>query len=126
MHISTKTYIAGQPAIKVRDFLRKADGGLWDASFARSYFDVTESRAQSLINDLSENKYISKNRLFDADYWTATEKGNQFALATATKGILRPNAGKLLNDFLERNKGSVQNLSHNSLKARKRVLNKAF
>ncbi|MCB9757916.1 MAG: hypothetical protein H6753_05800 [Candidatus Omnitrophica bacterium] len=102
MHLDTKTHIARQPAIKVRDFLRKADGGLWGAPYASDFFKISHDEAEALIGELADKEYITPNRIRNKEYWTATSDGVRFALATATKGILRSNAEKILQDFLER------------------------
>lgn len=102
MHLDTKISIAGQPAIKVRDFLRKAEDGLWNASYAGDYFKISRNDAQALIDELAEKELITQNRIRNDEYWTVTQDGIRFALATATKAILRPNAEKILQAFLER------------------------
>lgn len=102
MHLDAKVYIAGQPAIKVRDFLRKIESNLWSALYARDYFKITHNEAEALINELAEKEYITSNNIRTEEYWTATSDGVRFASATATKGILRFNAEKILQYFLER------------------------
>lgn len=102
MHLDTKTYIAGQPAIKVRDFLRKAEGNFWNTGYAGDYFKINENEAQALVEELAQKKYIAKNRIRNEECWTTTSDGIRFFQASATKGILRPNAEKLLEEFLKR------------------------
>lgn len=98
MHLDTKITIAGQPAIKVRDFLRRSDVGVWDVAYARDYFKLAEDEAQNLVNELAEKELIASNRIRNEDYWTVAQEGIRFAQATAAKGILRPNAEKLLHE----------------------------
>ncbi len=102
MHLSTKTHIAGQLAMKVRDFLRKTESGIWNAQHAENYFKISQNEAEILIQELAQKEYIVPNRIRNEEYWTLAPDGVRFACATATKGILRTNAEKLLQGFLER------------------------
>jgi hypothetical protein len=58
MHIDPKSKIAGIPALKIRDFLRKAESYTWQAEFLQKRLRVSLHKANQIISKLAELGYI--------------------------------------------------------------------
>lgn len=103
MQITSTDTLAGQPIIKVRDFLYDVKGMPWTIDHMMSFFEIDQVEAHFIIDSLKQSGYIedfSDNS--NEQCWINTLNGNSLALASAAKLIKRETADKKINEFLER------------------------
>lgn len=105
MYINPKSKIAGQPAIKIRNFLRRA-GNLnlqWSMHFLKEQLKIPLEEAKTVLSKLVEKGYVKSGSHYSGGkYWETTLKGNALGLASAAKPIRRSTADRKLKEFLER------------------------
>jgi predicted nucleotidyltransferase len=96
--------IAGQPTIKVRDFLHYvAHVNLWTVDTAATRLGISVDDAKEVISQLAALGYVESKQGHDGrPYWSTTLKGNSLGLATAAKPVSRETAQRVVNEFLER------------------------
>lgn len=103
MYIDPKSKIAGLPALKIRDFLRKAGDSSWRVDFLEKELRVSFREANQIISKLAELGYIEidkRNQLKQS--WCVSPNGNRLALATAAKSIRRSTAERKLKELIQR------------------------
>lgn len=103
MRIDPKTTIAGQPAVRVRDFLRRHSGS-WGLLRLREQLKIDEVAAQRLVKALLRQRLIQKDSRSkdEGPYWRMTLAGSTFRLATAAKPVRREIAEAAVAAFLQR------------------------
>lgn len=107
MRISSADTIAGQPALAIRELLKKTQTYVGTLSYLAYQLQVDQKTAWEIFNNLCAEGYIEPVETPDnADendtYWKNTLNGNSLAMATARKPITRQTAERLLNEFLQR------------------------
>jgi hypothetical protein len=103
MNIDPKSMIAGQPALKIRSFFRKADSSSWNAGFVAEALSITLKEARSIIQELCRLGYIEQSTQFpNGPWWKTTLQGNALAMASATRPLKRSTAARELSAFLDR------------------------
>jgi hypothetical protein len=107
MRISSTDTIAGQPALAIRELLKKTQTYGGTLSDIANQLHVDQKTAQEIFDTLCAEGYIEPVETPDnADendiYWQNTLNGNSLAIATARKPIARQTAERLLNEFLQR------------------------
>ena len=103
MRIDPKTTIAGQPAVRVRDFLRRHTGS-WGLPRLREQLKIDEVAARRLVKALLKRRLIQKDSRWkdEGPYWRMTLAGSTFSLATAAKPVRREIAEAAVAAFLQR------------------------
>ena len=101
MRIDPKSKIAGQPALKMRAFLRTAGDSGWNVLFVKNFFKITNEEALQTLKDLAQDGYIEPDS-FQNEFWKTTLKGNSLSLASAAASLHRATADKNLKELLER------------------------
>lgn len=104
MQINSGDFLAEQPILTIRDFLRYVQiRDWWTIDFLIDKLNVSESSARKIIKVLLEQGYIEESKPFDGEKtWVNTIKGNSLAMASAAKPIYRKTADGILKKFLER------------------------
>jgi predicted nuclease of predicted toxin-antitoxin system len=105
MRINAKSEIVGVVAIKVRDYLRQAQGHHFAAHNVAGGLKISAMRAQAVLNELLVRKYVEKaepSKLEKGDYYICTHDGVQFAAAMATKPVSRSTADRHIAELIER------------------------
>lgn len=102
MHINPNDTLAGQPILKIREFLRRNQSCNWGEGIVRSTFNVDSKTAKGIINLLKIRGYIEPIQISGKTYWKNTIQGNALALSSAAKPISRATAERKLEEFLER------------------------
>lgn len=103
MRIDSSDILAGQPLMKIREFLKYVHSRDWTIDYVTHKFAIDESAALAIVDILEKEGYIEKSNKFrDEQTWSNTLKGNSLAMATAAKPILRKSAEKILERFMER------------------------
>jgi predicted nucleotidyltransferase len=96
--------IAGFPALKIRDLLRKiGDGSIREEWLLDKGFHPQE--ASQLFEALVQHLYIEPNRNIherDGRYYKLTEQGLSIARASGAKRVQRETAARALTDFMVR------------------------
>jgi predicted nucleotidyltransferase len=102
MRIDKESLIAGQPAIKVRELLKRGDG-YCGVSLTMNILDISKRKALEVIDILKKEGYLEEKKLSDGtSSFELTIKGNALALSSAAKPLLRKTADKKLAEFMER------------------------
>jgi hypothetical protein len=102
MRIYPKTTIAGQPAVRVRDFLRSSGSDLWALDFVQKQFKIARPAAQGLVEELLGLGLVERTSdCSDGPYWRMTQRGSTFSLASAAKPVRRQTAEDALSAFLQ-------------------------
>lgn len=103
MHIDPKSQIAGVPAIRVRDFLRRASDNEFTCEDASKGLKLLSSHAAELISELMQLGYLEPVDIRTGPQrYRRTLAGSTFALASAARPLTRKTATKKLSEFLER------------------------
>jgi len=107
MRITSADTIAGQPALAIRELLKKTQSYVGTLSYLAYRLHVDEKTAQEIFDTLCAEGYIEpvetpENADENETYWKNTLNGNSLAMATARKPITRQTAERLLNEFLQR------------------------
>lgn len=102
MHINSKDTLAGQPILKIREFLRRNQSCNWGEVTVRSTFNVDSKTAKGIINLLNRRGYVESIQISEKTYWKNTIKGNSLALSSAALPISRTTAERKLKEFLDR------------------------
>jgi predicted nucleotidyltransferase len=104
MQINSGNFLAGQPILAIRDFLKYVQlREWWTIDFLTDKLDIGESTARKIIKVLLEQGYIEESKRFNREKtWVNTIKGNSLAMASAAKSIYRKTADDILQKFLER------------------------
>src|SRR2546422_11754980 len=105
MRLDPKTNIAGVPALRVRDALRRvAAAGPFDVEAMADTLKEPMKTAEGVVAELLAGGYVEVIR-GDPDqegFYELTAKGRQFRLASAAKPLPRDAAARKLAEFLER------------------------
>jgi hypothetical protein len=103
MRIKKEEVVAGQPALRVRGFLRRFRRGFFMLSAAESYMQLKSRRAAEFINEMVALELIEPTMPFEnkAAFQVAT-RGHAFANATSAKPIHRGTAERVLREFVDR------------------------
>ena len=103
MYIDPNSTIAGQSAIKIRDFLRTCGHGFWSIHYLAHKLKVPQDDAEYTLRELDRDGYIEFDHLIDKiEYWHITDKGCRLSCASAAKPILRSTAERKVRELLER------------------------
>ncbi len=103
MQITASQVIAGYPAIKARDFLRKHLLTGLSAERIQSSLSVSPQDARGFLSKLLDTGLIKESRMHDGhSFFDLTDYGVRLAYASASKPIYRETADRLLSDFMER------------------------
>lgn len=103
MRVDLRENIAGQPAAKVREFLRRAFDGSWDLSYAAKKLHVDLAGARQVVTALQKRGYVRReDSVSGEDHWVNTMQGNAFSHASGAKPLLRASADQRLKEFLTR------------------------
>jgi hypothetical protein len=103
MRLDSQATIAGQLAVRVRDFLRSGSSGEWGLLFVQKQFGIHPAAAQSLVDELLHLRFIEQASEFsDGPYWRVTQTGSTFSLASAAKPVRRETAARAVRAFLQR------------------------
>ena len=94
MRIDAKSKIAGQPAPRVRKFLRRTMGS-WGVELVRHFFSVDSTAAKGICDELVRLGYAVCSPERDGE-WEATVQGRRLAEATAAPPLSRATAEKKL------------------------------
>ncbi|MEX0937354.1 MAG: hypothetical protein WDZ59_05800 [Pirellulales bacterium] len=98
MRIEPEQTIAGFPAIRVRELMRKLGHDGMGSEFVEHCLGATPGQSEAVLNELEQLGFLERTH----EWWSATLKGRALALATAAKPIRRSSAEKILERFLER------------------------
>jgi hypothetical protein len=103
MQIKKEEVVAGQPALRVRGFLRRFKRGFFMHSAAESFMRLKPKQAAEFINDLVALELIEPTMPFEnkAAFQVAT-RGHALTNATAAKPISRGTAERVLREFIDR------------------------
>lgn len=113
MYIDPKSKIAGIPALKIRDFLRKTENYNWSVEFFQESLHVSLQEAEQIVSKLGKLGYIEPvDRSKHERYWRITPTGSRFALATAAKPIRRSTADRIVKELIGRVRHVNQNKSY--------------
>lgn len=106
MRIDAGQKIAGQPAARIRDLLRKGRDQEISVAFVKEVLGVSKSSASNILTALARDGYIeradSRRQRGAESVWITTTKGNALSVATAARPISRNTAEKKLEEFLGR------------------------
>jgi predicted nucleotidyltransferase/predicted transcriptional regulator len=102
MRIDPKDALAGQPILKIRDFLRNCQLFNWNTQTVITAFNVDLGGAERIIVTLKQRGYVRSVDISGRKYWKTTLKGNALALSSAAKPLLRATAERKLREFLDR------------------------
>jgi hypothetical protein len=103
MRLDSKTTIAAQSAVRVRNFLRRSGSDLWGLEFVQRQLGIDRPTAQALVDELVHLGFVQQASEFsDGPYWRMTQTGSTFSLATAAKPVRRQTADKAVSAFLQR------------------------
>lgn len=104
MRINTGDFLAGQPILLIRDYLRYVQlRDWWTIDFLTDRLNVSESTARKIIKELLKQGYIEESKSFNREKaWVNTIKGNSLAMASAAKPIHRKTADDILLKFMKR------------------------
>lgn len=99
MRIDPKSQIAGVPAVKVRDFLKRNPNG-WHVDRLAYLLKLSASQGQALVAELLARSYIEASR--SPDVYDITLNGSSFTSATAAAPLTRRAAERALTKFFDR------------------------
>jgi predicted nucleotidyltransferase len=105
MRITKDQIVAGQPALKVRDFLRRYRLGEFTAPAAEEPLGLNAEAALDFLQGLNGLGLLDfrKEGPDGAEFWFhVTDQGQAFANASAAKPISRKTANRVLREFIER------------------------
>lgn len=97
--------MAGQPAIRVRDFLRRYRLGEFLALAAEDAFELNQEGALRFLDDLAGLGIVSSKMAgIDGEqrWFHVTDQGQSFANASAAAPISRKTADRVLREFMDR------------------------
>jgi predicted nucleotidyltransferase len=102
VRLDSKLVIGGQPAIKVRNFIRKVgDSPPWDINIPMKFLRLDAAEAGVLIEALEKEKLIKFVDRHGTE-WIVTQKGHSLAAAKASLPIKRKTLEVTLQSFMER------------------------
>jgi len=104
MYIDPKSAIAGLPALKIRDLLRKIGDRSVTPEFIADRLGLEEAAAAALARDLVAKGYLEEDEtvVVDAPLYKATLLGSSLALASAAAPLTRKTAKRKLDQFMSR------------------------
>ncbi|MGA8596499.1 MAG: hypothetical protein WB676_17455 [Bryobacteraceae bacterium] len=103
MRVDPQGSIGGQPALRVRRFLRSVGDTLfWDSTLVAAHFSLREGQARDLVSALQRAGLIEPARGIGGRGWVISQKGQSFAGAKAAKPITRQTAENALREFMVR------------------------
>ena len=103
MRVDLHERIAGQPAVKVREFLRRAFDGNWNLSYVAKKLRVDLVVAEEVVAELGRRGYIKAAESSSGEaHWSNTMQGNAFSHASGAKPLLRSSADQRVKEFLAR------------------------
>ncbi len=102
MQIDSKDTLAGQPILKIREFLRRNQSCNWGEGSVGNAFKVDSKTAKRIISLLKRRGYIEPIQISGKTYWKNTIQGNALALSSSAPPISRATAERKLKEFLER------------------------
>jgi len=103
MRIDSTAMIAGHPALRIRELLRRGRVGEWGTEFVRHVLKVDQDEAARVLGALHEKGLIEPGDTERGEpLYHPTLLGNALAGASAGKPIKRATADRLLSEFLER------------------------
>lgn len=103
MRISKDESIAGQPAVAVRDALKRLGDRPFDVSRAAWALRLSDEEAAAVVDELVRLGYLEELRGEPNDRrYQTTLLGNALSMASAGKPFKRSTARRALEDFLER------------------------
>jgi DNA-binding MarR family transcriptional regulator len=103
MRIETAQTIAGQPALRIRDFFRRERDRGWPTSLLREALALSARTAGRVVTRLEAGGYIVRDRLHRGKpYWRVAPLGRRLAHAKGARPIARRTAERLLGQFLKR------------------------
>lgn len=102
MRIDKTELIAGQPILRVRDFLRSiGDNGFTDLEIAHR-FKVSQGGAAEILRELRARSWIEPRDGHEPGWYEVSMRGRALAAARAVAPISRMAAELLMKRFLER------------------------
>lgn len=103
MYINPKSLIAGQPAIKVRNFLKRIKDHPFNIHSVCYFLKVSKQNGNKIVRILLEDDYIEPDNSYPkGPWWKTTLRGNALSLASAARPLHRSTADRKLNEFLDR------------------------
>lgn len=103
MHLVPKSKLYGQPAIQVRNFLRRVGDGIFDEADLRSALTITAPEAKVAISGLLAEHYIDDALPRDGiPQYGLRAKAGQLASASFAPQITRAAGDELLAGVLAR------------------------
>ncbi len=102
MRIDAKETILDVPILEVRKLLRTGRDHFWHVNFAISTLNVSVEKAEALLAELEKKGLIEPSVRDGEKYWHNSMAGNAFAIAKASKPLLRKSAEKVFADFMKR------------------------
>jgi predicted nucleotidyltransferase len=103
MRIDSTATIAGHPALRVRELLRRGRVGEWGTEFVRRALKVDHDEAARVLVLLYEKGLLEPGMVDRGEQlYRPTLLGRAFAGASAGKPIKRATADRLLSEFLGR------------------------
>jgi len=102
MRIDKTEMIAGQPILRVRDFLRSiGDNGFTDLEIAHR-FKVSQGGAAEILRELRARSWVEPREEHEPGWYEVSMRGRALAAARAVPPISRMAAELLMKRFLER------------------------
>lgn len=103
MRINSSDKIGDFNAIDIREVFKQYQGRFLHLFSISAHLHISESESSKLIKELETLELVKKSKApNNEECWILTDKGNQFALATAAKPIKRSTADKKVAEFLSR------------------------
>jgi hypothetical protein len=108
MRIDRTERVAGQPILRVREYLRRSRRPIvvTKDGVAR-WFKVSDRKAAEILRELKARSWVERleGKFGRQGYYELTMKGNAFTAASAIPPMTRDKAERLLADFLKRVEG---------------------
>lgn len=103
MRIDARSRICGQPALAVRDLLRRVGDASCTVAYVAEWMALSDDDARALVAALERAGYVEEcpDHKERGRWWT-TNEGRALALATAAKPLRRATAEAKIKEFLER------------------------
>ncbi len=104
MHIDPSSTIAGVPALKVRDFLRRDGDGLLRADHMAARLKIDLVKANAVLDELMNRRMAERvpDGKRGEDLFQLTLLGRSFSLASGGRPLSRSTAQRKVNELLQR------------------------
>ena len=102
MRIARHMFIAGVPAISLRDALKQMGDGDWRPASLAARLDLTEAEGKRLCSQLAADGLLTGRDWSGEQLYSLATQGNALALASAARPISRAKAEELVAALIQR------------------------